>query len=56
MLAVREHIIKAMGRQKVTALRLIDLPAAFGTIDWATPYLAVVVVVAVVTVVEVSLY
>jgi hypothetical protein len=33
LLAVHDHIIKAMSQQKVTALCLLDLSAAFDTID-----------------------
>jgi len=33
LLAVHDHIIKSMGEQKVTALCLLDLSAAFDTID-----------------------
>ena len=33
LLSVHDHIIKAMGRQQVTCLTLLDLSAAFDTID-----------------------
>ena len=33
LLSVHDHIIKAMAQQKVTALCLLDLSAAFDTID-----------------------
>ena len=33
LLAVHDHLIKAMGQQQVTALCLLDLSAAFDTID-----------------------
>jgi len=33
LLAVHDHIVKAMSQQKVTALCLLDLSAAFDTID-----------------------
>ena len=33
LLSVHDHIIQAMGRQQVTCLTLLDLSAAFDTID-----------------------
>jgi len=33
LLSVHDHIIKAMAQQKITALCLLDLSAAFNTID-----------------------
>ena len=33
LLSVHDHIIKTMGRQQVTYLTLLDLSAAFDTID-----------------------
>jgi len=33
LLSVHDHIIKAMAQQKITGLRLLDLSAAFDTID-----------------------